>query len=70
VVYSESGRSIGLVVSRIHDIVQETITVKRETPRRGIVGSAVIHDKVTDLLDVRGIIRAAEPNFYAAAEKV
>jgi two-component system chemotaxis sensor kinase CheA len=70
VVYSESGRSIGLVVSRINDIVQETITVKRDAPRRGIVGSAVIHDKVTDLLDVRGIIRAAEPNFYAAAEKI
>ncbi len=30
----------------------------------GIFGSAVIQDKVTDLLDVAGIIRAADPTFY------
>jgi two-component system chemotaxis sensor kinase CheA len=64
VVYSESGRSVGLMVSRINDIVQEILTVRREAPRRGISGSAVIQDKVTDLLDVPGIIRAADPDFY------
>jgi two-component system chemotaxis sensor kinase CheA len=64
VVYSESGRSVGLVVSRINDIVQEILTVRREAPRQGISGSAVIQDKVTDLLDVPGIIRAADPDFY------
>jgi two-component system chemotaxis sensor kinase CheA len=65
VVYSEQGRSIGLVVGRIHDIVQQTLTVKRQTGRNGIIGSAVIQSKVTDLLDVAGIIRAADPTFYA-----
>ena len=64
VVYSESGRSVGLVVSQINDIVQEILTVRREAPRQGISGSAVIQDKVTDLLDVPGIIRAADPDFY------
>ncbi|MGA2246746.1 MAG: chemotaxis protein CheA [Verrucomicrobiota bacterium] len=64
VVYSESGRSVGLVVGKINDIVHEAITVKRNSSRDGILGSAVVQDKVTDLLDVIGIIRAAEPTFY------
>ena len=65
VVYSEPGRSVGLVVGRINDIVQETLTVKRSAGRDGILGSAVIQDKVTDLIDVLGIIRAADPTFYS-----
>jgi len=64
VVYSEQGRSVGLVVGRISDIVQEDIAVKRHAHRNGIFGSVVIQDKVTDLLDVPAIIRAADASFY------
>jgi two-component system chemotaxis sensor kinase CheA len=69
VVYSEAGRSVGLVVTKINDIVEETLAIKRDAPRRGIAGSAVIQDKVTDLLDVPGIIRAADPDFYREPKK-
>ena len=44
--------------------MQESLTVKRDTRRDGILGSVVIQDKVTDLLDVIGIIRSADPTFY------
>ena len=68
VVYSDQGRSVGLVVGHINDIVHETVSVRRDNRRAGIAGSAVIQNRVTDLLDVPGIIRAADPNFYAAAD--
>jgi two-component system, chemotaxis family, sensor kinase CheA len=64
VVYSEQGRSAGLIVSRIDDIVQESLTVQRDAHRNGILGSAVIQGKVTDLLDAPGIIRSFDPNFF------
>lgn len=64
IVYSEQGRSVGLVVGRISDVVEEAITVKRTAQRNGILGSVAIHDKVTDLLDVQAVIRAADPSFY------
>ena len=64
VVYSEQGRSVGLVVGSINDIVEESITVKRDAVADGILGSAVIQNKVTDLLDVPAVIRAADPSFY------
>ncbi len=68
VVYSELGRSVGLVVGKINDIVHEAITVRRESRRNGISGSAVIQNRVTDLLDVPGIIRAADPSFYEKSQ--
>jgi two-component system chemotaxis sensor kinase CheA len=61
VVYSEEGRSVGLVVDSILDIVEETISVRRATQRKGLCGSAVVQQRVTDVLDVPGIVRAAEP---------
>jgi two-component system chemotaxis sensor kinase CheA len=64
VVYTEHGRSVGLVVEHICDIVEETLKVRRDQRREGIAGSAVIQNKVTDLLDVPGIIRAANTDFY------
>lgn len=63
VVYTEQGRSVGLVVGRIIDIVHEEITVKRHARRDAFFGSIVIHNKVTDLLDVPSMIRASDPNF-------
>jgi hypothetical protein len=44
--------------------VQENITVKRHASGNGLFGSVVIQDKVTDLLDVQAVIRAADPAFY------
>ncbi|MBL9210716.1 MAG: chemotaxis protein CheW [Opitutaceae bacterium] len=67
VVYSENGRSVGLVVGRISDIVKVPITAKRHAPGNGIFGSVTIQDRVVDLLDVPSLIRAADPTFFGAA---
>ncbi|MCI0539738.1 MAG: chemotaxis protein CheA [Verrucomicrobiales bacterium] len=65
VVHTEQGRSVGLVVGRINDIVTESLSIKRQCPRDGILGSAVIQNRVTDLLDLHSLVRAADPGFYA-----
>jgi two-component system, chemotaxis family, sensor kinase CheA len=67
VVYSERGRSVGLIVDRILDIVETPLEVQRATKRRGAVTSAVIQQRVTDLLDIHGIIRAADSSFFETA---
>jgi two-component system chemotaxis sensor kinase CheA len=63
VVYTENGKSVGLVVGKIDDIVSEVITEKRHAYGNGILGSIVVQDKVTDLLDVHSVIRAFDPSF-------
>jgi chemotaxis protein histidine kinase CheA len=60
VVYADQGRSVGLVVDRILDIVEESFVMQRQTGRKGVLGSAVIQKRVTDILDVPGLIAAAD----------
>jgi chemotaxis protein histidine kinase CheA len=59
VVYSDQGRTVGLVVDRILDIVEERFVIQRQSGRKGVLGSAVIQKRVTDILDVPGLIAAA-----------
>ncbi len=69
IVYCDRGRNVGVVVERIIDIVEEAIEVKTGTGRKGTVGSAVVQGKVTDMVDVKGIILEADPSFYAGVEE-
>jgi two-component system chemotaxis sensor kinase CheA len=68
VVYSEGGRSVALVVDRIVDIAENSTTARRDAEEDGLVGTAVIQQRVTELLDVRRAILAADPNFYRDAD--
>jgi len=61
VVYSEGKRTVGLIVDRIVDIVDECANIESLAPRAGVVGSFVTEQHVTDLLDVPAIVRAAVP---------
>ena len=57
VVYTENHSSYGLVVSRIIDIVQTTLDTSRSSQRNGLLGSAIIQDHVTILVDLPAIIK-------------
>ena len=64
VVYSEQGRSVALAVEEIVDIVEEKVHARSDLLDHGLTGSAVIRERVTELLDVRQAVLAADPNFY------
>jgi len=68
VIYSEGRHTVGLIVDRILDIVEESATVEPLAPRTGIVGSFVTQKHVTDLLDVPAIVRAAVPGLLDAPD--
>jgi two-component system chemotaxis sensor kinase CheA len=68
VVYSDGGRSVGLVVDHILDIVEEAITIQRRSAGGYVLGSAVIQQRVTDLVDVAKVVRAVEPVELAGTE--
>ncbi|GAA1794919.1 chemotaxis protein CheA [Planosporangium flavigriseum] len=65
VVYTERGRSVALAVDRIVDIVEDVVGAERDFGDDGLKGSAVIQQRVTELLDVRRAIMAADPRFDA-----
>jgi two-component system, chemotaxis family, sensor kinase CheA len=64
VVYTENGRSVALAVERVVDIVEDSIDSRSDVNDDCLLGSAVIQDKVTELLDARRAILAADPMFY------
>ena len=51
VVFSERGRSMGLVVDEIIDIVDDVLNIEINSTQPGIAGSAVIAEKATDVID-------------------
>jgi two-component system chemotaxis sensor kinase CheA len=64
VVYSEHGRSVGFVVHRIIDVVEDDVHVDASAAQSGTLGAAVIAGRVTSLLDVEGVIRMHDPGFF------
>ncbi len=52
IVYSSKGCSVGLVVGEILDIVDQEVAVQHIYDAGALQGTAVIHQQVTDLLDV------------------
>jgi len=68
IVYREANRAIGLVVDRIVDIIEQSLTVDALTRAPGMDGSIVVGERVTDLLDVRHVVEAAALDIYDPAE--
>jgi two-component system chemotaxis sensor kinase CheA len=51
VVFSDEDRSMGLVVDAIEDIVENKLSVELAGEKPGILGSAVVDGKATDVID-------------------
>ncbi|MEM9759274.1 MAG: chemotaxis protein CheW [Pseudomonadota bacterium] len=64
VVFSVNKREVGLLVSSLEDTVNVAVEFDRETFRQpGIFGSAIIRDRTTFLVDLLGVVEAAEPEW-------
>ena len=59
IVFNDGDRRIGLLVDQLVDIVDDTVTIRQATARKGLLGSAVIGKRVTDMLDLDAVIRDA-----------
>jgi len=70
IVYAHEDQYVGLVVDRILDIVESSVTVQRRRTGGTVLGSAVIQDKVTDILDIRRLIHHVEDDFLATTTPI
>jgi two-component system, chemotaxis family, sensor kinase CheA len=64
----DDGRTIGIVVERILDIIEDRADVKSPAVREGVLCTVVINDRVTELIDVPAILRIAEANRTLSTE--
>ena len=63
IVFTDGVRRLGLVVDQILDIVNEPITVKRTSSAAGLLGSALIGGKITDLIDLHVLVQSSGENW-------
>ena len=67
VVYSNRERTVGLVIDRILDIVEETFEIQTNAKRTGVLGCAVIQKRTTELLDVPTLVEG-DTQFRVASQ--
>jgi two-component system chemotaxis sensor kinase CheA len=65
VVFNDGDSSVGMVVDQILDVVEEAVTARQKSGRKGLLGSAVVGKRVTDFLDLNDVIHAVEGNWSA-----
>jgi two-component system chemotaxis sensor kinase CheA len=66
VVCSIRGHAVGLVVDAITDIVEGGLPARGNLDGAGLLGAAVVKDRITELLDVEQAVRAADQAFSDA----
>ena len=67
IVFAQGSNQIGLTVDEILDIVEDRPTAHQQRSRDGILGSAIIDGRVTDLLDVDHIVQRYSRNWFGSA---
>jgi two-component system chemotaxis sensor kinase CheA len=67
VVYAGKTQRIGLVVGKILDIVDEEIASRAAATRPGVLFTAVVQGKVTEFIDVEGILGSEDSHYYEDA---
>ncbi|NRG17414.1 chemotaxis protein CheW [Rhizobiales bacterium] len=67
-VFSDSGRSMGLVVDEIVDIVEDRMNIEVGSERAGILGSAVIKERATEIIDLGYYLPQAFDDWFMRKE--
>ncbi|MEH2482749.1 two-component system chemotaxis sensor kinase CheA [Nitrobacteraceae bacterium AZCC 2146] len=67
-VFADDGRSMGLVVDEIVDIVEERLHIEVASGREGILGSAVIKGLATEVIDVGHFLPMAFADWFSRKE--
>ncbi len=67
-VFTDMGRSMGLVIDAIVDIVEEELSVEVKSAAPGVLGSAVIKDKATEIIDVGHYLPQAYEDWFLPKE--
>ncbi len=67
-VFADDGRSMGLVVDEIIDIVEEKLHIEVAGSEAGILGSAVIKGQATEVIDVGHFLPMAFADWFSRKE--
>jgi two-component system chemotaxis sensor kinase CheA len=64
IVFTEGGRAMGLLVDEILDIREERLAIERRSRQPGVIGTAIINGRATEVLDTQHYVTRAVPKWY------
>ncbi len=67
-VFTDSERSMGLLVDEIVDIVEERLQVEISAAKNGLLGSAIIAGKATEVIDAGHYLTRAFSDWFGSSE--
>jgi two-component system chemotaxis sensor kinase CheA len=67
-VFSDAGRTMGLVVDEIVDIVDDKLEIEVGSDTKGVIGSAVIKGQATEIIDVGHFLPLAFEDWFRRGE--
>ena len=68
-VFTDGSRSMGLLVDEIVDIVEERLSIEMSAKRPGVIGSAIVSGKATDIVDTGHYCIQAYPDWFGAMDR-
>lgn len=63
-VFSDKGSSMGLIVDKIIDITEQHIDIQIAGTKDGVLGSAIIEDKATDVVNVEHFLQTVNKDWF------
>jgi two-component system, chemotaxis family, sensor kinase CheA len=63
-VFSDNGRTMGLAVDEVVDIVRDRLAIELNSERKGCLGSAIIAGKATDVVNIGHYLTKAFSNWF------
>jgi len=66
-VFADEGRSMGLIVDEIVDIVEERLRIELASQRPGVLGSAIVKGQATEVVDIAHYLPLAFEDWLAWA---
>ena len=69
-VFSERGRTVGLVVDEIVDIIDEVVDLRIAGNTPGVIGTTVLNGVATDVIDIGHHLAAADVDWFGPDDQV
>lgn len=70
IIFSENGRTMGLAVTEVMDIVETKIKIDSSASKRGVIGCAIVRDRATELIDANYYLHLAFQNMPNSIESL
>jgi two-component system chemotaxis sensor kinase CheA len=64
IVFKDGEHSIGIVVDKVLDIIEDEVVIRQQTAHQGLLGSAVVGKRVADFLDLHAVLKAVAGDWF------